>query len=164
MILRALLLALLAGPARAVDPGEILDDPALEARARDISQGLRCLICRNESIDESDAALARDLRLLVRERIVEGDSDEEAVDFVVERYGEYVLLSPRTDGINLVLWAAAPALLLAGLAAAGTFLARRRRSAKPDALTAAERARLAELMDGQAVGKADGGVPSRPFR
>ncbi len=105
------------------------------------------MICRNESIDESDAALARDLRLLVRERIVNGESDEEVVAFVVERYGEYVLLNPRRDGINLVLWAAAPILLVAGLVAAGTFLVRRRRSAIPDTLTAAEEARLAELMD-----------------
>ena len=138
---------LIAGAAWAVEPGEILDDPALESRARDISKGLRCLICRNESIDESDADLARDLRLLVRERIVEGDSDEEVVAFVVERYGEFVLLSPRREGINLVLWAAAPILLLAGLAAAGIFLVRRRSAASPDALTPAERARVAELMD-----------------
>lgn len=138
---------LIAGTALAVEPGEILDDAALESRARDISKGLRCLICRNESIDESDADLARDLRLLVRERLVDGDSDDEVVAFIVERYGEYVLLNPRRDGINLVLWAAAPILLLAGLAVAGIFLALRRRSASPDALTAAERARLAELMD-----------------
>lgn len=147
MILRALLLTLIAGAAWAVEPDEILDDPARESRARDISKGLRCLICRNESIDESDADLARDLRLLVRERIVEGDSDKEVVAFVVERYGEYVLLNPQRKGINLVLWAAAPVLLLTGLAAAGIFLVRRRSSASPDALTAAERARLAELMD-----------------
>lgn len=147
MIFRALVLMLIAGAAWAVEPGEILDDPALESRARDISKGLRCLICRNESIDESDADLARDLRLLVRERIVEGDSDEEVVAFVVERYGEFVLLSPRREGINLVLWAAAPILLLAGLAAAGIFLVRRRSAASPDALTPAERARVAELMD-----------------
>ena len=147
MILRTLLLLFLAGTAWAVEPDEVLDDAALESRAREISKELRCMICRNESIDESDAALARDLRLLVRERIVNGESDEEVVAFVVERYGEYVLLNPRRDGINLVLWAAAPILLLAGLVAAGTFLVRRRRSAMPDALTAAEKARLAELMD-----------------
>ena len=138
---------LIAGAAWAVEPGEILDDPAMESRARDISKGLRCLICRNESIDESDADLARDLRLLVRERIFEGDSDEDVVAFVVERYGEFVLLSPRREGINLVLWAAAPILLLAGLAAAWIFLVRRRSAASPDALTPAERARVAELMD-----------------
>lgn len=147
MIFRTILLLLLAGTAWAVEPDEVLDDAALESRAREISKGLRCMICRNESIDESDAALARDLRLLVRERIVNGESDEEVVAFVVERYGEYVLLNPRRDGINLVLWAAAPILLVAGLVAAGTFLVRRRRSAIPDTLTAAEEARLAELMD-----------------
>lgn len=147
MIFRTVLLLFLAGTAWAVEPDEVLDDAALESRAREISKGLRCMICRNESIDESDAALARDLRLLVRERIANGESDEEVVAFVVERYGEYVLLNPRRDGINLVLWAAAPILLLAGLVAAGTFLVRRRRSAKPDALTAVEKARLAELMD-----------------
>ncbi|MDE0523174.1 MAG: cytochrome c-type biogenesis protein CcmH [Boseongicola sp.] len=147
MMFRAFLLMLIAGAAWAVEPGEILEDPAQESRARDISKGLRCLICRNESIDESDAGLARDLRLLVRERIVEGDSDEEVVAFVVDRYGEYVLLNPRREGINLLLWSAAPVLLLAGLAAAGVFLVRRRSAASPDALTPAERARVAELMD-----------------
>ena len=147
MMFRAFLLMLIAGTTWAVEPGEILEDPAQESRARDISKGLRCLICRNESIDESDAGLARDLRLLVRERIVEGDSDEEVVAFVVDRYGEYVLLNPRREGINLLLWSAAPVLLLAGLAAAGVFLVRRRSAASPDALTPAERARVAELMD-----------------
>ncbi|MYK31356.1 MAG: cytochrome c-type biogenesis protein CcmH [Boseongicola sp. SB0670_bin_30] len=147
MIFRALLLVLMAGTALAVEPGEILEDPALEARARDISKGLRCLICRNESIDESNADLARDLRLLVRERLVDGDSDEKVVAYVVERYGEFVLLNPRRDGINLVLWAAAPVLLLAGLGTAGVFLVRHRRPASPGALTAAESARLAELTD-----------------
>ncbi|MCR9115116.1 MAG: cytochrome c-type biogenesis protein CcmH, partial [Rhodobacteraceae bacterium] len=89
-----LLLCLLTSPAWAVQPDEILDDPALEERARDISAGLRCLVCRNESIDESNAELARDLRLLVRERLVEGDSNDEVVQYVVDRYGEYVLLKP----------------------------------------------------------------------
>ena len=82
----------LAGPVAAVQPDEVLDDPMLEERARDLSKGLRCLVCRNESIDESNASLARDLRLLVRERLVEGDSDDEVMDFIVDRYGEYVLL------------------------------------------------------------------------
>ena len=89
-----MLLIFCASPLWAVQPDEILDDPALEARARALSQGLRCLVCRNESIDESNASLARDLRLLVRERLVAGDSDEEAVNFIVDRYGEYVLLNP----------------------------------------------------------------------
>jgi len=95
-------------PVFAVEPDEILDDPVLEERARDLSKGLRCLVCQNESIDDSDAALARDLRILVRERLVAGDSDEEVLDFVVERYGEFALLQPSFGGSNLVLWIAGP--------------------------------------------------------
>ena len=95
-------------PVYAVQPDEILDDPLLEDRARELSKGLRCLVCQNESIDDSDAALARDLRLLVRERLVAGDSDEEVLDFVVERYGEFALLQPKFGGSNLVLWIAGP--------------------------------------------------------
>ncbi|ABN76401.1 cytochrome c-type biogenesis protein [Cereibacter sphaeroides] len=149
MRLAALLLAaLLATPAFAVQPDEILPDPALEARARDISQGLRCLVCRNENIDDSNAQLARDLRLLVRERLVAGDSDAEVVEFVVDRYGEYVLLNPTTGGANLILWIAGPAMLAGGLGLAALYL-RRRRTA-PDAASAAlsdeERARLAEIL------------------
>lgn len=138
----------LAVPAAAVQPDEILADPALESRARDISAGLRCLVCRNESIDESNADLARDLRVLVRERLVEGDSDAEVVDYVVARYGEYVLLRPTASGANLVLWIAGPVMLLIALAGAGVYVARRRRSAEPGAvgLSEAEKARLAELL------------------
>jgi cytochrome c-type biogenesis protein CcmH len=99
-------------PVYAVQPDEILDDPLLEDRARELSKGLRCLVCQNESIDDSDAALARDLRLLVRERLVAGDSDEEVLDFVVERYGEFALLQPKFGGSNLVLWIAGPLGLL----------------------------------------------------
>ncbi|EGJ21088.1 cytochrome c maturation protein, CcmH [Cereibacter sphaeroides WS8N] len=149
MRLAALLLAaLLATPAFAVQPDEILPDPALETRARDISQGLRCLVCRNENIDDSNAQLARDLRLLVRERLVAGDSDAEVVEFVVDRYGEYVLLNPTTGGANLILWIAGPAMLAGGLGLAALYL-RRRRTA-PDAASAAlsdeEQARLAEIL------------------
>ena len=97
---------------QAVQPDEVLDDPALEARARVLSRELRCLVCRNESIDESNASLARDLRLLLRERLVAGDSDQQAVDFIVTRYGEYVLLRPDTRGANWLLWAAGPLMLL----------------------------------------------------
>ena len=103
-----------AALASAVEPGEMLDDPTLEARARDLSKGLRCLVCRNENIDDSDAALARDLRILLRARILAGDTDAQAVDFIVERYGEYVLLRPKADGSALVLWLAGPAALLLG--------------------------------------------------
>ena len=142
----ALILMLLAGPALAVQPDEMLDDPALEARARDISSELRCLVCRNESIDESNADLARDLRLLVRERLVAGDSDEEVVEFVTDRYGEYVLLRPNARGANLLLWLAGPAMLIVAVLVAAVTL--RRRSAVPvDDLTEAERTRLDELTD-----------------
>ncbi len=138
---------MLLAPAFAVQPDEILPDPALEARARDISSGLRCLVCRNESIDESNADLARDLRLLVRERLVAGDSDEEVLDFVVDRYGEYVLLRPTLTGSNLILWIAAPAMLLVGVGIAVVYL-RRRETAAPAAgdLSEAEKARLAEIL------------------
>ncbi|RMD49780.1 MAG: cytochrome c-type biogenesis protein CcmH, partial [Alphaproteobacteria bacterium] len=100
------------GAAWAVEPDEMLADPALEARARAISKQLRCLVCRNESIDESNAKLARDLRLLVRERLKAGDSDEEVIAYIVDRYGEFVLLKPRARGVNLLLWLAGPLMLL----------------------------------------------------
>ena len=104
-----------AAPAFAVNPDEVLDDPALEARARDISQGLRCLVCQNENIDDSDADLARDLRLLVRDRLSEGDSDDEVRQFLVDRYGEFVLLQPRFNLHTLILWLATPLVFLVGL-------------------------------------------------
>jgi len=138
----------LAGSALAVEPGEILDDPVLEERARDISKGIRCLVCRNESIDESNAELARDLRLLVRERLVEGDSDEEVVDFLVSRFGEYVLLTPQANGVNLILWVAGPVLLLGGLGIAFAYLRRRDGGEAPDDLSEEERERLSQLLDG----------------
>ncbi len=138
---------MLASAAFAVEPDEILEDQVLEERARGISKGLRCLVCRNESIDESNAELARDLRILVRERLVEGDSDDEVVDFVVSRYGEYVLLNPRATGANLLLWIAAPVLFLGGLGIAFTYLRRRGDAAAPKALSEAEKARLSELLD-----------------
>ncbi|MCE6968112.1 cytochrome c-type biogenesis protein [Cereibacter sphaeroides] len=143
-----LLMGLLAGPALAVQPDEVLPDPALEARARDISQGLRCLVCRNENIDDSNAQLARDLRLLVRERLVAGDSDAEVMDFVVDRYGEYVLLNPTAGGANLILWIAGPAMLTAGLGIAALYLRRRRNAPEPEAarLSEDEKARLAEIL------------------
>lgn len=146
-----LMLCLLATPLWAVEPDEMLPDPGLEARARDISAGLRCLVCRNESIDESHAELARDLRLLVRERLVEGDSNDEVVDYVVERYGEYVLLRPTTTGANLLLWLAGPGMALIGLGLAMAYLRRQSRrkaagDAGPGGLSAAEQARLAEIM------------------
>jgi cytochrome c-type biogenesis protein CcmH len=151
MTARALLLALalaLAPPAGAVQPDEVLADPALEARARDLSKGLRCLVCRNESIDESNAPLARDLRILVRERLAAGDSDAEAIAFIVDRYGEYVLLNPTASGANLILWVAGPAMLLTGGTLAALYVRRRARAGEVSApdLTEAERARLAEIL------------------
>ncbi len=145
-----LILCLLAAPALAVQPGEMLDDPVQEARARDISEGLRCLVCRNESIDESNADLARDLRLLVRERILAGDSDEEVVDFIVDRYGEYVLLNPPATGANVLLWIAGPVMLLIGAGIGAFYVRRRRQAAEPQAerLSEAERARLDEILRG----------------
>ncbi len=135
-----------ASAAAAVQPGEMLTDPALEARARELSRGLRCLVCRNESIDESNADLARDLRVLVRERIAAGDSDAEVIDFVVARFGEYVLLNPTTSGANIVLWIAGPILLLSGLGIAALYLRRRRSDAPAETLSVDEEARLKALL------------------
>jgi len=143
-----LILSLLAVPAFAVQPDEMLDDPVLEERARDISGGLRCLVCRNESIDDSNAELARDLRLLVRERVVAGDSNEEVVDYIVERFGEYVLLKPKVGGSNLILWLAGPAMLILGGIGGVVFLRRRAAASTgaESALTEAEQSRLREIL------------------
>jgi cytochrome c-type biogenesis protein CcmH len=140
-------LMLIASPLWAVEPDEILADPVLETRAREISKGLRCLVCQNESIDESHASLARDLRILVRERLVAGD-DDQVVDFIVERYGEYVLLQPRASGSTLLLWAAGPLMLLLA-AGSGIIYLRGRSSAAEqgnDALSEAEEVRLREIL------------------
>ncbi|TMV08798.1 cytochrome c-type biogenesis protein CcmH [Ruegeria sediminis] len=145
-----LILTLLAGPLFAVQPDEVLDDPALEARARELSQGLRCLVCRNESIDDSNAELARDLRLLVRERLVAGDTDEEVIDFVVDRYGEYVLLKPTTTGANWLLWLAGPAMLLVAAVMGWSFLrgrSRKRTAAVEATLTDSEKERLRQILE-----------------
>ncbi len=149
MIRRVLLILALvvATPSFAVEPDEILDDPVLEERARDLSQNLRCLVCRNENIDESSADLARDLRLLVRERLVAGDTDEEAIDFIVARYGEYVLLTPRATGSTLILWIAGPVMLLVALAIAALYIRRRRPEAAQVGLSDTEKARLSELLN-----------------
>lgn len=150
MILRlALVLLVCASAVFAVQPDEVLDDPALESRARELSKGLRCLVCRNESIDESNADLARDLRLLVRERLEAGDSDEDAIAFIVDRYGEYVLLRPTTDGSNWLLWAAGPLmLLLAGGIGVGYLRKRARATGTQEAaLSAEEQERLRRILD-----------------
>jgi len=144
----ALLLMALAVPAGAVQPDEVLDDPVLEERARGISAGLRCVVCRNESIDESNATLARDLRLMVRERLVEGDTDEEVVSYIVDRYGEYVLLRPTMTGSTIVLWLAPAALLLIGGGLSLVYIRRRGLSAAPSeaALSLEEEKRLKDLL------------------
>lgn len=150
-MIRALILSvllLLPAPLWAVQPDEVLSDPVLEERARDISKGLRCPVCQNESIDESNANIARDLRLLVRDRLVEGDSDKEVVDFIVERYGEFVLLRPTVGGSNWLLWAAGPLMLVIGLGL-GFFYLRGRDTARApheEALSAEEEARLKEIL------------------
>ncbi len=152
--MRALMLCLsllVAAPAFAVQPDEILEDPALEARAREISKELRCLVCRNESIDDSNADLARDLRLLVRERLVAGDTDEETVDYIVDRYGEYVLLRPTLSAGNAVLWLGGPLLLILGGVASWVFIRRSRPEAgggrTPNApLSDEEKSRLDALL------------------
>lgn len=138
------ILVFLASPLWAVEPDEILDDPVLENRARELSQGLRCPVCRNESIDESNASLAKELRIVLRERLVAGDTDQQAVDFMVARYGEYVLLRPDTRGANLILWLAAPALLLVALGVGWATI--RRRNIATDPLTEAEKAELDEIL------------------
>lgn len=140
-----LLVLLWAGASNAVEPSERLADPALEARARVVSQTLRCLVCQNESIDESNADLARDLRRLLRERIAAGDSDAAARQFMVTRYGNFVLLRPPVMAATWVLWFGAPIALL--VAIAGLLIARRRPAAPPPPLTAQEQARLATLLD-----------------
>jgi cytochrome c-type biogenesis protein CcmH len=138
----------LPAPVWAVQPDEIMEDPALEARARDVSSELRCVVCRNESIDESNAQVARDLRLFVRELILEGNSNEEVLAEVVDRYGEYVLMRPPMTGSTIALWAAGPVLLLIGMGLAFGYL-RRRATAQPiveDALSSEEEARLRDLL------------------
>jgi len=137
-------------PARAVQPDEILSDPKLEERARDISAELRCLVCQNQSIDDSDAPLARDLRVLVRERLVEGDSDNQVIDFVVDRYGEFVLLNPRFAPHTYLLWLGPPLILLISIIALIGVYRRRDpvlNKEQPKALSAAEKRKLKKLLD-----------------
>lgn len=144
--LAALVLALAAAaPAHAVLPGERLADPALEQRARNLSQDLRCLVCQNQSIDDSDAPLAKDLRVLVRERLKEGDSNGQVVDYVVARYGEFVLLRPVFGWHTLLLWLSP--LLAVGLGAFGIWrLSRRRAPVRAEGLSAAEQAEVEALL------------------
>lgn len=140
------LLIALATPALAVQPDEVMKDPALEARARALSGELRCLVCQNESIDDSEAPLAHDIRLLVRERIAKGETNEAVKTYLVSRYGDFILLKPPLKAETLLLWLSAPLTLLVGFAA--ILIARRRAPAATDALTDEEEARLAALTKG----------------
>jgi len=146
-----LCLLLFSAPAFAVQPDEILPDPKLEQRARALSQELRCMVCQNQSIDDSDAPLAKDLRVLVRERLTAGDSDRQVIDFLVARYGEFVLLRPRLNAHTVLLWFAPFAVVVAGACGLILFLRRRRRENLPAAaqapLTSDEQKRVAELLD-----------------
>jgi cytochrome c-type biogenesis protein CcmH len=152
LALIALLVALAAPTvALAVEPDEILRDPALEARARILSSELRCLVCQNQSIDDSNAPLAKDLRLLVRERLTKGDNDSQVLDFLVSRYGEFVLLKPRFELHTLLLWAVPPLVLVGGMIALFV-TARRRQSVNVQApgLSSAEQQRLSTLVEPRA--------------
>jgi len=140
----ALLALVVAAPAFAVQPGELLSDPTLEARARSLSAQLRCLVCQNESIDESDATLAKDIRLLIRERIVKGENNEAIRDFLVSRYGDFILLKPPFKASTLLLWLSAPLTLLLG--AYAIYAASRRRPAPVAALSEEEERRLREIV------------------
>lgn len=142
-------LIVFSAPSMATEPSEVLSDPSQEARARDLSQNLRCVVCQNQSIDDSNAPLARDLRILLRERIKAGDSDEAAMDFITQRYGNFVLLKPPVQLNTLLLWFGPGLVLL--LAFAGYWMLIRRPGAGPDAvraemLTAAEREELQAIL------------------
>ena len=146
-LLLALLMAIAPTAALAVNPDEMLADPALEARAKDISLGLRCLVCQNETIDESNAGLAHDIRVLLRERLVAGDTDQAAVQAIVDRYGEFVLLQPRLHGATMVLWFGPLAILLIALGGGWLWLRNRPKSNPETApLSQDDRVRLAALL------------------
>lgn len=139
------------GVAQAVQPDEILKDPLMEARARDLSRELRCMVCQNQWIDNSEAPLARDLRLLVRERLTKGDSDQQVLDFLVSRYGEFVLLKPPLKWHTLVLWALPPAALIAGLIGLLMKASQRRPAgSEPVALSQEEERRVSTLVNSAA--------------
>lgn len=156
--LLAIMLTLMPSVTRAVQPDEIMADPAQEARARNLSRELRCMVCQNQSIDDSDAPLARDLRLLVRERIAAGNTDQQVMDFLVARYGEFVLLKPRVEGQTLILWLIPPLVLVGGGLA--LWLGNRRRRQRTASgqgasfqLTPEEEARLEKLIAGEETAK-----------
>lgn len=141
----ALIFALAATPLHAVQPDEVLDDPVLEERARTLSAGLRCPVCRNESIDESNATLAKELRIVLRERLIAGDTDAQIMDYMVVRYGEFILLRPDASGVNIILWLTAPTLFLIALGVGWTTI--RRRDLPPaTALSEGEQAELDKIL------------------
>ena len=143
----AAMLALVAAQAAwAVQPDEVLADPALEHRAREIGQMLRCPVCQGENIDESNAPISRDLRLYVRERLVAGDDDDAVIDAVTDRFGEFVLFDPPATGSTVILWLAGPAMALLGLLIAWAFVRQRPTATAPDSLSAEESARLDRIM------------------
>ncbi|KJE35660.1 cytochrome C biogenesis protein CcmH [Thalassospira sp. HJ] len=145
----AILLPVMASsPAFAVNPDEMLSNPVLEERAREISKELRCLVCQNQSIDDSDAELARDLRVLVRERLIAGDDNEEVIDYIVARYGDYVLLNPPLKPETYILWASPVVLVLLAMLAVFAFYRRKKRdgSTASASLSKDEQARLDELL------------------
>ncbi|MCP9626162.1 cytochrome c-type biogenesis protein CcmH [Rhodopseudomonas palustris] len=149
----ALAVALSAPLAHAVQPDEVMADPAKEARARELSRELRCMVCQNQSIDDSDATLAKDLRLLVRERIAAGDSNKQVLDYLVARYGEFVLLKPRFEAHTLILWLIPPLVLIGGGLGLWLHIRRRGRVVEavadmPAPLSAEEQARLQRLLAG----------------
>lgn len=143
-----LLPVLAAAPALAVNPDEMLSNPVLEERAREISKELRCLVCQNQSIDDSDAELARDLRILVRERLVAGDDNQEVIDYIVARYGDYVLLNPPLKPETYILWASPVVLVVFALLAVFAFYRRKQRDGSPASasLSKDEQKRLNELL------------------
>ena len=145
-ILSLVALAVAANPAQAVEPDEVLSDPALEARARGLSTQLRCLVCQNQSIDDSDAPLAKDLRVLLRERLVAGDTDRQVLDFMVDRYGAFVLLKPPLDSSTYILWFT-PFVLAAGMALLVVRQLRKQKPAEARGLSSEEEADLARIMN-----------------
>ena len=149
----------LTSPALAVQPDEILDDPVLESRARDLSQVIRCVVCQNESIDSSNADLAKDLRVLVRERLVAGDSDQEVLDYLVARYGDFVLLRPPFKPATYLLWFGPPLLFVLALIGVLAYLRGQGRSAArgTSALTPEEEARLSQLLEENGTDRPEAG-------
>jgi cytochrome c-type biogenesis protein CcmH len=146
-LLAALMLLTLAAPAYAVRPDEMLSDPGLEARARDIGKELRCLVCRNQSIDDSDADLAHDIRVLVRQRLTAGDSDAQVIAYIRSRYGDYVLLKPPFQLDTWLLWGGPAVILLFGIGGIGRYLRRQSRRTAAPPLSGDEQQRLAQMLD-----------------